>query len=896
MSWYQKLWNSVRRQPAYDDTSREMMFHIQERADELRAAGTPEAEAMLAARRQFGNVTARVEEVGDMSVSVWFEGAMRDLRLAFRALRKTPNFTATVILTLALGIGATTAIFSVVEGVLIKPLPYPDAESLVGVWHTAPGLKGIGDALDCSPAMYFTYSEESRTFENFGLYQNGGATITGLGEPEVVPTLKVTYGTLQALGVQPEAGRWFSKADDTPGSPDTVILTYGFWQRHFGGDPSAVGRTLIVDQRPRSVIGVMPAGFTFRNKPDLIVPQQFDRGKMFLGQFNLQGIARLKRGVTLQQANADQARMLAIWLKAWPPPPGFNRAIFEGARIGPKLQPLKQEVVGNIGTVLWVLMGTIGLVLLIACANVANLLLVRAEGRQHEVAIRAALGAGWGTIAREILLESAMLGLLGGALGLGFAYGALRVLVAKGPQTLPRLNEIGIDPVVLGFALGISLLAGLLFGLIPVLKYAMPQVAASLRGVGRSFSHGREQHRARNALVIGQVALALLLLIGAGLMIRTFQFLRNVDPGFAHPEEVQLMRILIYPQQVPEPERAMRMQNAMLEKLAAIPSVTSVAMAGDAPLEVGFSDHDTLYAEDKIYATGQVPSVRQFRFITPGFFKTAGTAMIAGRDFTWTDLYDKRRVAIVSENLAREMWGSPGAALGKRIRAGFKEDPWKEVVGVAGDVYDAGPQERPPTLAYWPAMMENFQGEPVRVSRFAVFIVRTKRAGTDGFLNEARRAIWSVDANLPVFQVHTLSELYDQSLARTSFTLVMLAIAGGMALLLGIVGIYGVIAYAVSQRTREIGIRVALGAQASELRQMFVRQGLTLAGIGAALGMIAAAGVTRLMSSLLFGITVLDPLTYAAVPVFLLVAAALASYVPARRASAVNPVEALRAE
>ena len=821
---------------------------------------------------------------------------MRSLKHILRRLKRAPMFTAIALVTLALGIGATTAIFSVVEGVLIKPLPYPQADSLAGVWHTAPGVKGMGDAIPCSPSMYFTYREENRTFQDFGLYRNNGATVTGVAEPHVVLTLVVTYGTLQALGVQPKLGRWFSQADDTPGSPETVILNYGYWQRRFGGDPSVIGRTLTIDTKPHTVIGVMPAGFEFTEpKPDLLLPERFERGKVFLGQLGFRGIARLKPGVTLQQANTDVARMLAIWLKEWPPAPGFSRAVFENARFGPKLQPLKQEVVGNIGTVLWVLMGTVGLVLLIACANVANLLLVRAESRQHEMAIRAALGAGWRAIAREMLLESAVLGILGGALGFGLAYAALRILVARGPQTLPRLSEIGIDPVVLGFALAVSLLAVLLFGLIPVLKYAAPRVAASLRGVGRSFSHGRERHRTRNTLVVVQVGLALLLLVGAGLMIRTFQALRNVQPGFTRPEEVQLMRVWIYEGQVKEPERVMRMENAMLDKLASIPGVTSVALASSAPLE-GFGGGDALYAEDKTYGAGQIPPVRQFRSITPGFFKTAGTPLIAGRDFTWIDVYDKRRVAIVSENLAREMWGSPGAALGKRIRSGFMDDPWKEVVGVAGDVYDAGPQEKPPAFAYWPAMMENFEGEAVNVIRFAVFVVRTKRAATESFLTEARQAIWAVDGDLPVFRVSTLKDLFDQSMARTSFTLVMLAIAGGMALLLGIVGIYGVIAYAVSQRTREIGIRVALGAQGAGLRRMFVREGLLLAGIGAALGMIAAAGLTRLMASLLFGITPLDPLTYATVPVFLLAAAALASYIPARRATTVNPVEALRAE
>ena len=349
----------------------------------------------------------------------------------------------------------------------------------------------------------------------------------------------MTYGVLDALGVQPLLGRWFSLADDTPGSPETVMLTYGYWQRRFGGDKSIIGRTLTINSKPTTVIGVMPQEFRFGRDPELILPQRFERSEIFLGDFSYQGIARLRPGVTIAQANMDQARMLKIWLSAWPTTPGFPLSMFQNAHIGPKIQPLKQEVVGEIGATLWVVMGTLLLVLLIACANVANLLLVRGESRQQELAIRAALGAGWGRIARAMLLESLALGMIGGALGLGLAYAALRVLVAKGPTTLPRLAEIGIDPLVLAFALGVSLFSGVLFGLIPVLKYAGPRVATALRGVGRTFSQGRERHRARNTLVVVQMALALVLLISSGLMIRTFQHLRNVHAGFTHPEEIR---------------------------------------------------------------------------------------------------------------------------------------------------------------------------------------------------------------------------------------------------------------------------------------------------------------------------------------------------------------------
>jgi len=820
---------------------------------------------------------------------------MRSLRHVFRRLARSPLFTAVALITLALGIGANTAIFSVINGVLIKPLPFPKPEQLVGVWHTAPGVTGFPGDVNCSPTMYFTYREESRTFQDFGLWSYDGGTVTGMGEPEQVLAMDFTYGVLNALGAQPAAGRWFSESDDKPGAPDTVILTYGYWQRRFGGGASAIGRTLTVDGKPRTIIGAMRQDFRFGNLPaDLIFPAQFERNKLFLGQFSYQGVARLRPGVTLAQADADVARMLPIWLKAWPPAPGFSRQLFENAHFGPKIQPLKQEVVGDIGPTLWVLMGTIGLVLLIACANVANLLLVRAESRQQELAVRAALGAGWGRIAREMLFESLTLGMMGGALGLALAYGALHVLVVKGPQTLPRLAEIGIDPLVLGFTLVVSLLAGFFFGLIPAIKYAGPQVALSLRGGGRTMSQGRERHRARNALVVVQVALALVLLIGSGLMIRTFQALRSVQPGFTHPEQIQLLRIAIPDTQVKEPERVMRMENEMLDKLIAVPGVTSAALGSGAPLE-GFGGNDVLFARDKTYAAGQIPPIRAFRYVTPGFFKTDGTALIAGRDYTWTDVYDKRHVAIVSENLARELWGSPAAALGKQVRTGLKDD-WREIVGVVQDVYDRGMDQKAPPTAYWPALMDNFELNPVLVIRSGVFVIRTDRAGTQNFIEAAKQSVWSVDPNAPVFLVRTLREVYDQSMVRTSFTLVLLAIAGVMALVLGVVGIYGVIAYAVTERTREIGIRMALGAEARGLQGMFVRQGLILAVIGSAAGLLAAAALTRLMASLLFKTTALDPITYAAVALLLIGAAALASYVPARRATSVDPVEALRVE
>jgi predicted permease len=825
------------------------------------------------------------------------ETLLRDTRHALRRLRRTPAFTAAVLLTLALGIGANTAIFGVLDSILIRPLAYPNADALVGVWHTQPASRtGISN---CTPAMYFTYREENRTFQQFGVWNIGGASVTGGAEPELLRALFVTYGVLDALDEQPLLGRWFSSADDTPGSPETVILTHGYWRRRFGGDRSILGRTITINATPHTVIGVMPMEFGFQRDPDLILPERFDRSTMKLGTFAYQGLARLKPGVTITQANADLARMLEIWLRAWPPPPGFDLEVFRQLRLGPRIQPLRQEIVGDVGTVLWVVMGTVGLVLLIACTNVANLFLVRTDARHQELAIRAALGAGRRRIIAEMLVECLTLGALGGTLGVALAHTALRILVAKGPDTLPRLHEIRIDPSVLAFALGVSLLSGLLFGLIPVFKYAGARLADTLGGAGRTIGHGREHHRARNTLVAVQVALALVLLVGSGLMIRTFQKLRDVQPGFTRPEEIQIVHSSIPDTIAQDPARVMRMWEEIRDQLAALPGVTSVGFASAAPLEAavfGFRNIQPFYAEDQTLQSGQASIGRELRLIAPGFFRTMGTRLIAGRDFTSADLYEHRHVAIMSENLAREWWHDPSAALGKRVRESSVA-PWREVVGVVQDVYDNGMQVKAPEFAYLPALMDRYLVfDHEYVTRGGAFEIRSSQAGTEELLKEVRQTIWSVNGRQPVSFVRTLDALYDQSMAQTSFTLVMLAIAGGMALLLGIVGIYGVIAYVVSQRTREIGIRIALGAERAVLLRVFVRQGLLLAGAGIVLGLAAAAGFTHLMSSLLFGVTALDPLTYAIVPALLLVVSVLASYLPARRAMVIDPVRALRGE
>ena len=810
-----------------------------------------------------------------------------------RRLLHAPMFTGVTLLTLAIGIGANTAIFSVINGVLLKSLPYRQPNRLVGVWLTAPGIN-LKKA-EMAPSTYFLFREKGRSFQDIGLWRTESVSATGAGEPQELDCLFVTERTLPALGVQPFLGRGFTAQDDSAGAPETVILTYGYWQRRFGGAPGAIGQRILIDGKARQVIGVLPRDFRFLDfKPEMVMTFQLDRAKAFVGNFSYDALARLKDGVTVEQANADAARMIPMLTREFPPAPGMTARMFEDARLAPDIHPLKDDVVGDIGKMLWVLMGTVGIVLFIACANVANLMLVRSEGRQQELAIRAALGASASQVAREILWESVSLGIAGGVLGIGLAAAALRLLVALAPAHLPRLDQITIDAPVLLFAMAISVGAGILFGLLPVWKYAGPRIASTLRQGGRSASAGRERHRARSVLVVAQVALALVLLVSAGLMIRTIRALKQVQPGFTDPSRLLTVQLSIPWAQVHDEVQVVRQEQAIMDKAAGIPGVASTSMSTWISMDGG-GWHDPIYAETRVYSEGQIPPLRHYKFVAPGSFQTLGTPLLAGRDFTWTDVYQIRPVVLVSENLARELWGSPTAALGKRIH----ENPtatWREVIGVVGDYHDDGVSAPPGPSVYWPLHVSGLWHEQSTIARNPILILRSPRTGSASFLNEVRQAVWSVNPNLTIANVRTMQQIYDRSLERTSFTLVMLTIAAAMALLLGIVGIYGVISYSVSQRTREIGVRIALGAQNGAVRSMFVRHALLLTAVGLAFGLAAAVGLTRLLKTLLFGVSPIDPVTFGLVALILAAAAMTAGYLPARRATLIEPVEALRAE
>jgi len=813
----------------------------------------------------------------------------RSLRQLLRRLSRAPLFVAVSILTLGLGVGANVAIFTVVNGVLLQPLPFPEADRLVGLWHTAPGL-GFDEVNQC-PALHFTYRDEGRAFEDVGVWNAQSATITGLEEPERVEALAVTEGTLELLRVPPALGRAFTAEEDSPAGARTVIVGHGYWQRQLGGDPDVLGRKLTIDGEPHDVIGVMPEGFRFLDfVPAIIVPLRFDRAEIDgVSNFSYRGVARLAPDADLESANADVGRMIPLAFERYPN--DLQPSMMAEARFAPTVRPFMRDAVGDVGDVLWVLMGTVGMVLLIAAANVANLFLVRAEARHRELAVRSALGAGRGRILREFLSESAALSLAGAALGALLAHAAVRMLVAMEPEGLPRLAEIRTDAQVLFFTFGISVLVALVLAALPALHYMRTDLGEALKEGGRSASGGRQ--RVRGALVVGQVALALVLLAGSGLMLRSFVALSRVEPGFRDPDQVLIFRTSIARALVPDEEHVAPMEQQILRNLEALPGVASVGLTSSVTMD-GWDSNDPVEVEGFPVPEGQLPPIRRFKWVGPGYFSTMGNPVIAGRTITWDDVLQRRPVVVISAALARVYWKDPSEALGRRVRT-FKND-WREVVGVVGDVRDDGLARDPTPVAFWPLSQADWWEEPIHTARNVAYVVRSDRVGTPGLLDEVRRAVWAVNADLPISGVRTLRDLFDRSMARTSFAMAMLGIAAAMALALGAVGVYGVLSYTVSQRTREIGVRMALGARGRDVTHLVLRQGLLLTAIGVGFGLVASIALTRVMSSLLYGVTALDPSVLGGVVLALGGVGVLATVLPARRASEVEPLEALRCE
>jgi predicted permease len=870
-----RLRSIFRKSRADAELQREIEIHLEQLVKEAVASGMNESEARRMARRQFGSLEKTKEECRDTRRVNVIDNFARDARYALRMIWSKRSFSVPALLTLALGIGANIAIFSVVNAVLIRSLPYAEPEKLVGVSNSAVFSGQVINDWPLSLDMYTAYEEQARSFADFGVWTAGAAAVTG-GDPEQLATVAMTHGVLRALGVQPYLGRWFSSADEAPGAQKAVILSYKYWQRRFGGDGRVLGQLILIDFVSYQVVGVMPRSFAFLNvDPDVFLAQNVTSGAPGSGDADCSGVARLKPGVTLAQASQDLARVLSIWgagNSQW------GQAL-EELRVKPNVHPLKQDVVGDVGAVLKILMGALIIVLLLVCANVANLVQVRAQARREEFAVRAALGASRGRIAGQLIVESLALATLGGGASVGFAYAALRLLITHGPKSLPRISEIGIDGTSILFAVTCSLLSGLLFGSIALMKSGLSSRLQNARGTSAS----AEQLHAQNVLVVVQVALALVLSVGAGLLVRSFLALSAVKPGFTHPEQIQTIRLFIPEGQIGEPERVAQMQSEILHEVAAIPGVTAAGFGTALPLELEYHNGNPVSVEGKS-AVGRIPPNRTVKYVSPGLFAALGTRLIAGRDFVWSDLVSQYRVAIVSENMARENWGDPGGALGERIRTGT-DGPWSVIVGVAENVYDDGIDREPPGIVYFPG-----------ARRSVAFALRSSRAGTEGLLKEITGKIRAVDSSLPLASVRTLSDLNQLAMERRSFALVLLGIAAGMAVTLSIIGVYGVLAYAVAQRRKEISIRVAVGAEPRTIKALFLRQGLILACLGGAIGLVSARAVCHWLATLLFGVKPDDPVTYGVSCMVIVAAALAASYVPSRRAASLDPIEALRSD
>ncbi|HLU25898.1 MAG TPA: ABC transporter permease [Longimicrobiales bacterium] len=802
---------------------------------------------------------------------------LSDLRMAARNLAKRPGFSAIVVLTLALGIGANVAILAVVNAVLIRPLPYPESERIVWIKHHAPGLNL--PELENSQGTLRLYKEHARSFSHFGAVREERRNLTGGVQPTRVRVAYVTPSMFGVLGVQPALGRALTDEDAEPGAPPVIVLTHAGWSAHFGRAPDVLGRTIELDGVRAEVVGVMPEGFVYP-RPETVglLPYRIEPDGPFHA-FGIVGMARLAPGVTLEAARTEVSQLQPRLSEMFsiPTPEFLARAQWTAS-----VTPFRDVVVGDAAAGLWIVLATVGFLLLVACASVANLFLVRAESRQRETGIKVALGASTGRIASSFLAESLLLGVAGGGVGVVLAAFALRALVSSGPAQLPRLHEIDMDGTVIGFAAVLSLAAGLLFGLLPLGAQLRGSLSALTRE-GRGLSAGRDRQRVRKALIVLQIALALVLLTGSGLMLRTFDRLRSVDPGI-RPEGVLTLGVS-FGQHRERAEAASLMQ-LILDEAAQLPGVAAIGATNTIPVNPEATNGGSFNIESRPRADGELPPVTMLAVVAGDYFQAMGMRLIEGRTVERGDAEHGRHVLWVNETFARTFLD--GKALGERIQ--FSTDSvWYEIVGVVNDVRTFGLREEIRPMAYLPTSTQLYNAS-LEVMHL---VVRTP--GDPLALAPAlRRVVERIEPNTPILTGRTMSAIVSESMADTSFTMVILLIAASVALLLGAIGLYGVIGYVVSQRTHEMGLRMALGAMPGQLRGMILRQGLALAGAGVAIGLVAAVLLSRLMESLLFGVSSRDPLTFVAVPIILLIVATVAAYIPARRASGVDPAVALR--
>jgi predicted permease len=888
--------SSLRLSPAREnEIVEELSQHLDDRWRELVAGGTPEDEAARLALAEFreGNLLAQYlaplrqaqtpapitpgVPAGHVLRDVW-----QDVRYAARTLWKQPAFALAAVLTLALGIGASTAVFSVVEGVLLSPLPYPGEGRIVRVTVTVHEVKVAGDReRGFSDRGYWHFVGNNRAFEKFGGHLAGTyqTPLTGDSPPRHIRVSWMTLSAFEVLGIFPERGRLPSPEEDAPGGPSVMLVSHDLWASQYGSDPGILGTLVNLNGTPREVIGVMPAGFDFPTpQVDAWTPLQLDPASQQHGAHYLSAIARLRPDVTIEAAVGDARSLVARFGEA-----GYDASWFEGFFDGGAIvRPLREEIVGDAREPLLVVLGTVGFVLLIACSNVANLMLVRAESRRRENAVRLALGSSRFRVARQALSESALLALVGGIAGVLFAYAGTSALVSIGPAGIPRLEEIGINVNVLVFTAAVSMLAGVLFGVLPALGSISTRTMDALRDGDRGTTGGRHRHRTRNALVMTQVALAFVLVVGSGLMVRSFEALRSVDPGFA-AGDLLTFRVRPLPTKYADAAAVAQFYDRLIERLEAVPGVMRAGAIDTLPLTGGGVTRTTV-VEDFPTADSVFPPVFEVRRATPGYFETMRIPLVEGRAFGPDDHTRRLGSVIISSSVKRAYWPET-SALGKRITVGGTPG---QVVGVVRDVHHTGLDVAPEQFVYLP--MLDAEGFGVGA------MTMTLRTAVEplSLVSAVRRAIAELDPDLPLADARSMQHVLGDSVSRTSFTMLLLVIAALIALVLGAVGIYGVQSYVVSQRTAEIGIRSALGATPGSLRRMVLAHGMQLAAAGLSLGFLAALALGQQMVSLLYGVNPVDPVTLVAASAIFVAVTVLASLLPAARAAGTAPVDALR--
>jgi putative ABC transport system permease protein len=868
------------------DLDDELRFHIEARFDEYVAAGMTPEQARAEAMRRFGDlerVRQSCEHIDHLTEQERRRADMRDilkqdLRYAVRGLRRNPGFSLVAVLTLALGIGANTAIFSVVNGVLLRPLPYPESQRLVRLFAA---FRARGEErFALSEPEFLDYKALTHVFENAAAYGSAGLTLTGVGDPERLRGIRATRDLLPTLGISPARGRNFDENEGREGTAPVVIVTHELWQNRFGGDPGLLERSLMLNGVSHRVIGILPEGSTL-GRAQLFVPMvaRPDAQRTIHG---LSALARLRPGVTIEQAqrevNAVARRLNEQYPGAYPPSLGH----------GANVVSMLENTVGDVRTSLLVLLGAVGLVLLIACANVANLLLARGEARQQEMAVRLALGASRTRVVAQLLTESTMLALLGAALGALLARWGLQALLAVNPDGVPRAQEIRLDLTVGVVTLGLAVLTGVLFGLAPAVQLARNEVQSRLKEGGRGGSEGGRRQRLGRALVAAEVALAVVVVIGAALLMRSFWSLRNVDPGF-RPENLLTIDLAV-PQARYDMKATTVFYQRLVERLAALPGAEVAAAASDLPPLAGRYVWD-VFIEGRPIPPGQAAPTPNMRAVTRDYFRAMSIPMVRGRPFGPEDRESSLPVAVINETAARTIWGTTDA-IGTRFRFD-KPRPWITVVGVARDSRSHGLAEPAPAEVFMLHEQLPTAGGGTERAMFAV--VRTAAEPT-ALAAPARRVVAELDPLLAIIGIRSMTEMVARSVARPRFTMLLLGVFGAVALTLAAIGIFGIMSYAVRRRTREIGIRVALGAQPRAVLRLVVGQGMRLALLGLAIGLVGAFLATRLMAGMVYGVGVRDPATFVGVGLLLGAVALVASWLPARRAVLTDPTTALRAE